>query len=255
MQPAKKQFAGKTAVVTGAGSGIGLEVARQLAKARARIVLIGRDAKKLAQARETVCAKTDAHCFSGDVGNAAFCARALQQTEALFGGADFLFNCAGIIRRATVAKTTTRQWRETMAANLDGVFYMSRAALPQMQKRGGGAIVNIASTVGIVGAAGLSAYCASKGGVVLFTRAMAVECAESGVTVNAVCPGATETPMLFSQRAAAETDEQTRAKNVAAIPAKRLATAEEAARAAIFLASEPHITGATLPIDGGYTAQ
>ena len=123
-----------------------------------------------------------------------------------------------------------------------------------MQKSGGGAIVNVASTLGLVGCAGLAAYCASKGGVVQLTRAMALENASSGITVNAVCPGAIDTPMLVSGHSESESAEEVLQRNRALIPKDEIASAAEVARAIIFLARESHITGAMLSVDGGYTA-
>ena len=242
-------------VVTGAGSGLGEAVCEALAAAQARLLLIGRDEEKLRRVCDKVSAQTVAEVCAGDVGDSDFCARALDKAHALFGRLDVLINNAGTIHRAPAGQTADEAWTRTMRVNLDGVFWMSRGALVRMQAQQRGAIVNVASTVGLVGARELSAYCASKGGVAQLTRALALECARDGVTVNAVCPGAIDSPMLFSKHPAGVTEADTRAKNCALIPQGRLATPAEVARAIIFLATEPHITGVMLPVDGGYTAQ
>lgn len=239
-------------VITGGGSGVGAAVAQTLAAAGARLLLTGRDEHKLRRSCEQSGAQQSAW-LAGDVGDAGFCEAVLDKAQALFGRLEVLVNNAGVIHRATAAQTSDEAWAQTMRTNLDGVFYLSRGAVRCMRQ--GGAIVNIASTVGLTGAGGLAAYCASKGGVVQLTRAMALECAASGVTVNAVCPGAIDTPMLFSAQPPDACEDEVRAANVAAIPQKRLATAVEVARAVMFLAAEPHITGVMLPVDGGYTAQ
>jgi len=196
-----------------------------------------------------------AEVSSGDVGDSSFCEAAAAAAVARFGRLDLLVNNAGVIHRARAEDTADDAWTRVIRTNLDGVFWFSRAAIARMRAQGGGAIVNIASTVGLVGAPNLAAYCASKGGVAQLTRALAVECAADGITVNAVCPGAIDTPMLFSAHADGVDESQVRARNTGMIPQGRLATPAEVARAAVFLAGEPHITGALLPVDGGYTAR
>lgn len=254
----KRDWRDAVAVVTGAGSGLGEAVCDALAAAGARLWLVGRDEEKLRRVGEKVGqAGRAAEFMAGDVGDARFCARALTAAHERFGRLDVLVNNAGTIHRAPAGQTPEDAWARTLRTNLDGVFWMSRHAIEQMraQQGEGGAIVNIASTVGLVGASGLAAYCASKGGVVQLTRALALECAPHAITVNAVCPGAIDTPMLFSAHPDGVTEAEVRARNIAMIPQGRLATAAEVARAVVFLATEPHITGVLLPVDGGYTAQ
>lgn len=257
----KRDFGGAGVVVTGAGSGVGAETCAAFGALGAKVLLVGRDENKLrqtqrqlAQAKETKDAKTVV--CAGDVGESAFCEHLTDVALQRFGGLDVVVNNAGIICRGAAAETTDEQWRQIMRVNLDGVFWLCRSAARIMRDaKKGGAIVNVASTAGLVGVSGLSAYCASKGGVVQLTRALALEFAADNISVNAVCPGAVESPMLFSAHPPQRTDEQTRELNIAQIPARRLATAAETARAIVFLAAEPHITGAMLPVDGGYTAR
>jgi len=253
----RRELKDAAAVVTGAGSGVGAATAAALADAGARLYLIGRSEDKLRRVAEKALAAgaAAAEVSSGDVGDSSFCEGVAAAVVARFGRLDILVNNAGIIHRARAEDTADDAWTRVIRTNLDGVFWFSRAAIARMRAQGGGAIVNIASTVGLVGAPNLAAYCASKGGVAQLTRALAVECAADGITVNAVCPGAIDTPMLFSAHTDGVDESQVRARNTGMIPQGRLATPAEVARAAVFLACEPHITGALLPVDGGYTAR
>lgn len=252
----KRNFDGAAVVITGAGSGVGAAVCEGFAELGARLILAGRDESKLQKTQQQLNNKAETIIHSGDVGDSSFCESLLDVAVAKFGRLDVVVNNAGLICRGGAAQTTDEQWRQIMRVNLDGVFWLCRGAARRMKEmKRGGAIINVASTAGLTGVANLSAYCASKGGVVNLTRALALEYAADDICVNAVCPGAIESPMLFSAHPPQRTDEQTRELNINQIPMKRLATAEETARAIIFLATEPHITGTMLPVDGGYTAR
>ena len=184
--------------------------------------------------------------------------RAVARTVSTYGRLDVLANIAGIMWRGNALDTSDKAWRRVMATNLDGTFFMARAAIRAMQGNGGGAVINQASTVGLVGTPGMPAYCASKGAVVNLTRALALDHAADGIRVNAVCPGAVDTPMLVSGHSGTgNSPEEVLARNRAEIPQGRIPTPEEIARLIIFLASDEsrHITGAAIPIDGGYTAR
>lgn len=256
---AARDITNGVAIVTGAGSGVGAATCRLLAAAGMQVVLVGRSEDKLAQIKSAL--REDgigdnarpAICDVGDVGDSAFCDDLVRRTVQRHGGLDIVVNNAGVMRRGAAADTSDEDWAQVMRTNVDGVFYMSRAAVRAMSEKGG-AIVNVSSTCGLVGAAGLAAYCTSKGAVVQLTRAMALECAPQRITVNAVCPGAIEAPMLFSAHQDGSDAEAVRERNKAAIPLKQLASAEEVARAIVYLAREPHITGTMLSVDGGYTA-
>lgn len=220
-------------------------------------MLVGRDQERGQRALESVqkldCA---AELMLGDVADSAFADQVINSTVGRCGKVSVLVNSAGIIRRGSALETTEDDWRQTFDANVNGVFYFSRAAVKSMRKTGGGSIVNIASNVGLVGCSGLAAYCASKGAVILLTRAMALDHAKEQISINAVCPGAVDTPMLVSAHSKPVTLDEVLQRNVDSIPQGRVATPKEIASLTLFLASEEarHITGVAVPIDGGFTA-
>ena len=192
--------------------------------------------------------------YAGDVGDPNFADKAFAFASTQTGReVDVLINNAGTILRKSVADTSNDEWRDLMSVNLDGVFYCSRAAANHM--KGEGAIVNVSSTCGQVGAAGLAAYCASKGAVDQLTRTMALELAPRNITVNAVAPGAINSPMLYSSHREGVTDADVKSDNLRSIPIGAVAEPQEVARAIKFLCTERHITGTILSVDGGYTAQ
>jgi NAD(P)-dependent dehydrogenase (short-subunit alcohol dehydrogenase family) len=252
------ELQGRVALVTGATSGIGAACARELAGLGARLLLTGRSEARGEQVRaEIAAAGADAAFASGDVRDKAFCQAIVEETLRRFGRIDVLVNNAGISYAASALETTDAQWQDTLDTNLSAVFYLSRAALRPMLAQRAGSIVNVASDWGLVGGANAAAYCASKGGVVLLTRAMALDCARDGVRINAVCPGDTDTPMMhkdYAQRGISV--ERGDRESAAAIPMGRMATPEEVAHAVCFLASDAaaYLTGVALPIDGGNTA-
>lgn len=253
-----QEFAGKVVLITGATSGIGEACALAFARRGASLALTGRDRRRGQAVAEQVSRLGAAvHFIAGDIRQGAFCDRLVAQCLERFGRLDVLVNSAGICLVASTTTTTDQQWQDTMDINVSGTFFTSRAALRVMAAQGAGSIVNIASDWGLVGAPEAAAYCASKGAVVLLSKAMALDHAADGIRVNAVCPGDTDTPMMsrdFSQRGWSE--EQGRQASAAGIPLGRMATAAEVAQLVCFLASDAagFITGAALPIDGGHTA-
>ena len=242
-------------MISGASAGVGYECARLFASRGAKVLLLGRDKARLRNACSELAKSSDAHldCLAGDISQSAFAGEAFEfAAQAFKQPVDILVNNAGVILRSDATDTTDDEWRELMAVNVDAVFFLSRAAARQMPA--GGAIINISSTCGQVGAAGLAAYCAGKGAVNQLTRAMALELAPRKITVNAVAPGAIDSPMLYDKHASGTSRETIEEENRAQIPVGELATPAGVARAVLFLASEPHMTGTILALDGGYTA-
>jgi meso-butanediol dehydrogenase/(S,S)-butanediol dehydrogenase/diacetyl reductase len=243
----------KTVIVTGASSGIGLAIAHRFARAGFAVLAAGRDPGRLARmAHDWPAIET----WSGDLSSAEACRRLVAHCVQRHGRIDVLVNNAGIYFRRGTLETSAEEWRQTLAVNLDAPFFLSQAALPQLCERRG-LIVNIASDWGLKGGRKAAAYCASKGGLVLLTKAMALEHAADGIRVNAVCPGDVDTPMLESEAAV---DGMSYAEAVVAYgrasPTGRISTADEVAALTLFLASDEaaQITGAAIPIDGGNTA-
>ena len=240
-------------LVTGASSGIGAAIAIAFAEAGWDVMAAGRDEGRL---EEVADVSEKIVIWSGELQESDDCAELVADTIDEFGQLDCLVNNAGVFVRAAVGQTTDAEWRYTMAINLDVPFFLSRAALPYLLQAEG-SIVNIASDWGLQGGKQAAAYCASKGGIVLLTKAMAKDHARDGLRVNAICPGDVDTPMLAAEADAEglDLDEYLEAA-AAASPNGRVATPEEVAALALFLASDiaAHITGAAIPIDGGATA-
>ncbi len=247
-------FVGKVVLVTGAASGMGAATAREFAAAGADVVIVDRNAVLAEQVAGEIGTGPP---VLGDVSDSAFCQRAVDSALERHGGLDILVNCAGVIVRADAQGTSDEQWLDVMAVNVNGVFFMSRAAIGPMKKQGRGTIINFGSIWGGVGAAGVVAYCASKGAVHQITRAMALDHVKDGIRINAVCPGEVNTPMLASGRPAPPTPEALQQLAEATVPMGRLAEPVEIARVVLFLASEgaSYMTGALVPIDAGYTAR
>lgn len=251
MAGSPRNFENSLVVVTGGGSGVGFECAKVYVAAGAKVLIVGRSEGKLKAACETL--GSSSAYLSGTVTNFNFAPAAMEYAQTHFGQAvDILVNNAGTILRKTAEDTSNDEWTSVMSINVDGVFYFSRAFAKQAI--GSGAIANLSSTCGQVGAAGLAAYCASKGAVNQLTKSMALELAPRGITVNAVAPGAINSPMLFSKHTDQKLVETVVERNVQSIPIGAVAEAEEVARAVLFLTQERHITGTILTVDGGYTA-
>jgi meso-butanediol dehydrogenase/(S,S)-butanediol dehydrogenase/diacetyl reductase len=232
---------------------MGAATARELATRGARVLVVDRDevgAKSIAEA-------IDGEFVVGDVSDAAFCGTTVALAIERHGKLDVLVNAAGVIVRAPAYATSDADWRRIFAVNVDGVFFMCRAALSAMREQGAGTIVNFGSIWGEVGSAGHAAYAATKGAVHQLTRSMALEHARDGIRVNAVCPGEIRTPMLASGRANLPSEAELVAMAEATIPMGRLGEPEEVARVVAFLASDEasYMTGAMIEVDAGYTAR
>ena len=241
---------GKVAIVTGAAMGVGARITELLAQAGVMIVT-GDIAYDVLD--ERFGGVESVRTCRADLRRRADCERLAAMAIDVRGRVDILINNAGISVRAPVADKTDELWNDTLQTNLASAFYMARAVVPTMQARGGGAIVNIASINAIRGNLGLTAYAASKGGMTAMTRVMAIELAPDNIRVNALCPGAVDTPMNDQYLASVADPEATMEMLVAKHPLGRIATADDVAWAALFLASDraSFITGVSLPVDGG----
>jgi meso-butanediol dehydrogenase / (S,S)-butanediol dehydrogenase / diacetyl reductase len=249
----RPSFAGKVAIVTGAASGMGEATIRELAEAGCKVVPVDLDGDRTALiSREIDCTLS----FVGDVSLAGFCKQVIETTLGRFDHLDILVNAAGIILRADALHTSDEAWQHVIDVNVNGLFFMSRAAVAPMKNQGRGVIVNFGSVWGSVAASGVVAYCASKGAVHQITRAMALDHVTDGIRINAVCPGEVNTPMLASGRSEPVTA-ATLERIAATIPLGRLADAVEVARVVLFLASDAasYITGSLITVDAGYTAR
>ncbi len=243
----------KVALVTGASSGIGTAAVKALVRAGYAVMAAGRDKTRTEQLRDQ---GEKVQTWVGDLTSAVACDELVAATIRQFGRLDVLVNNAGIFEAANAEDTTDENWQQTIATNLTAPFYLSRAAVPHL-RASRGVILNIASDWGLVGGKRAVAYCASKGGIVLMSKAMAMDHAHEGIRVNAICPGDVETPMLYAEGAARGLNKQ-QAVNEAdqGSLTGRVTTADEVAALVVFLASDSarQITGAAIPIDGGNSA-
>ena len=241
------------ALVTGASSGIGAAIAIAFAEAGWDVMAAGRDEGRL---EEVADVSERIVTWTGELGESGDCNELIADAIDEFGQLDCLVNNAGIFLRGSVADASDEDWRSTMTVNLDVPFYLSRAALPHLLKSEG-SIVNIASDWGLNGGERAASYCASKGGLVLLTKAMAKDHARDGLRVNAICPGDVDTPMLVAEAAAQGLDiDDYMEEACEAVPSGRVAEPEEVAALALFLAGESatHINGTTILVDGGSSA-
>jgi NAD(P)-dependent dehydrogenase (short-subunit alcohol dehydrogenase family) len=253
------RLAGKVALVTGAASGLGAETARRLAREGAAVMLsdlsIG-DGE--AVTAEIIAAGGRAVFIAHDVTSEDDWTAAVTATTTSLGRLDILVNNAGIVGNQLELMThSLADWRRILAVNLDGVFLGMRAVGPVMAGQGGGSIINLSSIMGKVAMPNVTAYAASKGGVLMLTKAAAIEWAPLGIRVNSVHPGFIDTPMVANALHAAENGNEMRSAIIAAHPLGRLGVPREIADAIVFLASDEasFMTGAELVVDGGYTAQ
>jgi NAD(P)-dependent dehydrogenase (short-subunit alcohol dehydrogenase family) len=247
---------GRSALVTGGASGIGRATARALAREGARVLVCDvNDAGAGEVAREIAADGGEARALRVDVTREDDVRAAVRAAVDAFGRLDCAVNNAGITGAGgLVHQLSLEDWARTLSINLTGVFLCLKHEIPVMQEQGSGAIVNMASGAGVIAVPGLSPYCASKHGVLGLTKTAAVENARTGVRVNAVCPGSTDTPML---RAAMARDPRMEKLILGSTPSGRLARAEEVAEAAVWLCSDraSFVSGDTLLVDGAAVAR
>jgi NAD(P)-dependent dehydrogenase (short-subunit alcohol dehydrogenase family) len=249
-----ERLQGKIGIVTGAGSGIGRACAIAVAREGARVALVGRRRDRVEEVAHEI--GDSAFAISADVCDTSEIDRLLDQTVRRFGGLSFLLNNAGVMHVGNAEQITEAQWDHTFQVNVRAVWLLSRAALPHLRKAGGGSIINMASTLGLVGAPNRAAYAASKGALLLLTKSMAIDHGHENIRVNAICPSFVETDLTAAVIAQTPDPAAVRRQRTAAHPIARLGRPEDIAGLAVYLASDESswVTGAALPVDGGYLA-
>lgn len=248
------RFENKVVVITGGAGGVGQALVRLFAAEGARIMISDINAEgcqaMVAQAREL---GAEADCLAGNLREKEYCEALIARTVERFGGVDILLNNAGIIPRGTIEETTDDMWFTAMDVNLNAVFFLCRAAIPHMKKRGGGAIVNTSSVWGTYPGPGHVAYCTSKGAVAALSKNLGRDCAPLGIRVNAVCPHEVNTPMIRSgfERRGLDPDKAIAELNKT-VPLGRIAEPEDIADVIAFLASDQarYIAGETVEVTG-----
>jgi NAD(P)-dependent dehydrogenase (short-subunit alcohol dehydrogenase family) len=247
----------KVALITGGTSGIGEATALLFANEGAKVAVTGRNQERGSAVTDLIL-KGGGHAIfiQTDVSKADECRRAVDETVRAFGRIDILFNNAGLFFPHTALDCSEEEWDLQVDVNLKGTFLMSKFALPGMIAQGSGVIINNSSGWGIVGGDAAVAYCASKGGVVLLTKAMAIDHGRQGIRVNCICPGDVDTPMLPEDARLRGLNWDNYLAGCANRPMGRIGTPDEIAKAALFLASDDSsfMTGAALVVDGGGTA-
>lgn len=246
------RLAGRHALITGASSGIGAATARRFVEEGAKVALLARSVDKLnALAEELGSAAT---VCAADVGNRAEVEAAISSAGEGMGGLDVVVNAAGVAQPALLGDTTDESWDEMIRINLTGVFYVCRAAEPLLRKGENPTIVNLGSELSFVGLGMCASYCAAKFGVLGLTKALAAELAPD-ITVNAVCPGPVDTPMLAGELALFPDPDKAMDDTIERVPLRRLAQPEEVAAAIAYLVADAKFaTGSSLVLDGGVTA-
>lgn len=251
---------GKIAIVTGAASGIGKATAKLFAQEGAKLVLVDLNETGGKTAAEEIRSIGGVAAFvQADLTKANDVERAVARAIEVYGGVNVLHNNAGLFRFGTVVEATEEQWDQIVAINLKSVFLMSKYVLPHMIAARKGVIINTASIGGMVGVENGSAYAAAKGGVIQLTRSMALDYGPVGIRVNCICPGSTDTPMLqgiWKEEHPAGVPDNIRQQYADGRPLRRIATPDDIANAALYLASDESrfVTGSSLVVDGGVTA-
>jgi NAD(P)-dependent dehydrogenase (short-subunit alcohol dehydrogenase family) len=247
------RFSGSRVVVTGASSGIGEATARLFVREGARVVLVARRTDRLEELAAELGGPDRALSFPCDVADDRAVAETVAKAWDALGGVDVLAHSAGISKPTPLADLSPELWREVIDVNLSGSFYVGREVGLRMRDAGGGSMVFVSSESAFLGEAAFVAYCASKGGMVALTKALAAELGPT-VRVNVICPGTVDTPMVASDLRALPDPEGARRDVEQRIPLGRLATVDEIAEGILYLAGATFATGMALNLDGGTTA-
>src|SRR6266568_2683357 len=251
------RLSSKVALITGGGTGIGRAIALAFAREGASVAVAGRRLEKLKEvAGEIEKQGGEALALECDVTRSRDAERVVRETAKKFGKLNVLVNNAVTLSVSTVDSISEEDWDRVMTVNVKGPFVMSRAALKEFRKAGGGAIVNIGSVLGLVAMKDRAAYCASKGGVTMLTKAMALDHAHENIRVNCICPSIVETELVKGLFDKSDQGQALRKTRIATIPLGRFGRPADVAEMAVFLASEESswLTGAAIPLDGGLTA-
>ena len=250
------RLAGKVALITGGGTGIGRGTALAFAREGAKVAVAGRRVEKLQEVvGEIQAVGGEAIAVVCDVSRGVDAQNAVRKVAEAFGKLNILVNNAGVLSVSTIEEIPEDEWDRLIGANLKGPFLMCRAALPEFRKVGGGAIVNVGSVLGLVAMKKRAAYCASKGGVTLLTKAIAIDHGHENVRANCICPSIVETE-LVSQLFNTPDGDRAKRERLATIPLGRMGRPADIAELAVYLASDESswLTGAAIPLDGGLTA-
>ena len=252
-----QRLSGKMAFITGGGTGIGRACALLFAREGAKVAVAARRREKLdAVAQEIIAEGHEALAVECDVTRKASVEAAVGAAEERFGTLNVIVNNAGALHVGTAEETSEEDWNRVIAGNLTGTFLVSRAAVPALRRAGGGSIINIGSYLGLVGIKQRAAYCASKGGVTILTKAMALDHAAEKIRVNCICPALVETEMALGAMARMPDPAAYRRLRESQIPMGRAGKPEEVAQLAVFLGSDESawMTGNAIALDGGSTA-
>ncbi len=247
------RLSGKTALITGAGSGIGRACALAFAREGARVALVGRRKDRLEKVAKEM---GEAEVFSADISNKEKVDLLVREASARLGSLNILLNNAGVLVPGTAESISEEDWDRTFEVNVRGLWLLSRAVLPNMRQAGGGSIINISSVLGLVGARNRAAYSASKGAVTMLTKCMALDHAADEIRVNCICPAFVETELTSDFITNAPDPDAALRERINLHPIGRLGQPQDIAGMALYLASDESswVTGAAFTVDGGFTA-